>query len=431
LIFKRIKEKVEMKLLPKIFVITLTIAVATLGLNGIVLAEHFKGRKAKNIIFMVPDGQGLSNVTAARIFKNGPDGDPLHQETLQNIGYQRTHSANSTVTDSAAAASAWAVGEKFVNNEISCHAGDNGECINEVPTILELAAAKGKATGLVATSQISHATPAAFGAHTVSRYCGTEIARQYLADTKVDIIFGGGVYGTRKGKGCDAYAESFAAVTFNEKDRDDGVTSTQYVLDVSDANGYVYVSDKAGINNAAANGSKKILGMFQQNGLAGGKSVEKFRVDPAAGYPDDEPTLAEMTAAALDILEEDNDGLFLMVEGSQIDWEDHANDVKGQIAESLGFDAAVKVVLDWVNARPSRKNETLIIIVADHDCAGFGINGPYGTLSQAGDIVEDGWTGGSHTAVDTIVYSQGPGSYLLNAALDNTDLYYVMKRAMR
>jgi len=136
--------------------------------------------KAKNIIFMVPDGMGLSNVTAARIFKNGPDGDPLYLETLPQIGYQRTHSKNSTVTDSAAAAAAWACGEKFNNNEVSYHDNDkNGECDTiPVRTILELAKERGKATGLVATSTITHATPAVWGAHVHYRNCETEIARQ-------------------------------------------------------------------------------------------------------------------------------------------------------------------------------------------------------------------------------------------------------------
>ena len=399
-----------------------------------VLAGHhhknFHG-KAKNIIFMVPDGQGLSNVTAARIFKNGVNGDPLYQETLENIGYQRTHSANATVTDSAAAASAWAIGQKVINNEISCHAGENGECLDAVPTILELAAAKGKATGLVATSQISHATPGAFGAHVVSRYCGTEIARQYIEEANVDVILGGGVYGTRAGKGCEAYAESF-----NASD------NRQYIIDKALTGGYTFVSDEAGLNAAASNGSAKVLGMFEQYGIGEGKTPEMFWVDKTAAYPEGEPTLAEMTAAALDILEKNNKGLFLMVEGSQIDWADHTNDDLGgvgsnsdsaldyQIAESLGFDAAVKVVLDWVNAKADRRNHTLVVVVADHDTGGFAINGPGNALTQAGEKVDAGWTSGDHTAVDTIIYSQGPGSEKLNAALDNTDLYYVMESVL-
>jgi len=391
-------------------------------------AKHHKkhgpchsSNKAKNIIFMVPDGQGLSNVTAARIFKNGPDGDPLYQETLENIGYQRTHSADSTVTDSAAAASAWAVGQKFLNGEISCH-GDSatGECSGNVPTILELAEQMGKATGLVASSQISHATPAAFGAHTFSRNCGVEIARQYIADADVDVILGGGVYKASAPEYCDVYSESY-----NQPDR------RQYIIDLAMDAGYAFVADKEELNAAVAEGNKKILGMFEQAGEGEGKTPEMFWVDASVSYPEGEPTLAEMTTAALDILEKDRDGLFLMVEGSQVDWADHAQDVEYQIAESLAFDQSVKVVLDWVNARPERRNQTLMIIVADHDCGGFAVNGPYGSLSEAGDVVEDAWTSSSHTAGDTIIYSQGPGSEKLNAAVDNTDLYYVMESVLR
>jgi alkaline phosphatase len=425
-----------MNLFKKSSIIVTSLAISFSIMATPVLAKGYKHghgpKKAKNIIFMVPDGQGLSNVTAARIFKNGPDGAPLYQETLKNIGYQRTHSANSTVTDSAAAASAWAIGEKVVNNEISCHAGENGECLDMVPTILELAAAKGKATGLVATSQISHATPAAFGSHVVSRYCGAEIARQYIAETKVDVILGGGVYGTRTGKGCEAYDESF-----NAPDK------RQYIIDLAADAGYTFVTNETEMNASAAGGSKKVLGMFEQNGEGAGKTPEMFWVDSASEYPAGEPTLAEMTSAALDILEENRRGLFLMIEGSQIDWADHTNDDNGgvgtnsdaaldyQLAESLGFDATVKVVLDWVNAKPYRKKNTLVIVVADHDTGGFAINGPYNTLNTAGQKVEAGWTSGDHTAVDTIIYSQGPGSEKLNAALDNTDLYYVMESVLR
>jgi alkaline phosphatase len=397
-----------------------TIAVCTLAVAALAaspaMANKFRRhhwKPKKNIIFMVPDGMGLSNTTAARIFKNGPNGARLYFETLDNIGYQSTHSANSTVTDSAAAASAWAIGEKCNNGEISCHGNPDGTCSNLKKTILEIAEEKGLATGLVATSQISHATPAAFGAHTISRNCGAEIARQYIEETDVEVILGGGVYKTNSY--CDVYPESFAAPD-----------KTQYIVDKALANGYVYAKTKTEMNEAVAGGVDKVLGMF----TSGGKTVEHFHVD-GSPYPAEEPTLAEMTAAALDILEEDKDGLFLLVEGSQIDWEDHGNRIDGTICETLGFDAAVKVVLDWVNAKPMRKLTTQIIVVADHDTGGMGINGPYGALSEAGEIIEDGWTSGGHTAADTIIYSQGPMTWKLNKAMDNTDLYDVMKKFLK
>lgn len=371
------------------------------------------GKYAKNIIFMVPDGMGLSNVTAARIFKNGPNGNPLHFETLPEIGYQRTYAKNSIVPDSAAAGSAWACGEKFNNNEICC-LDDNkdGKCESAPLTILEIAKAKGKATGLVATSTISHATPAVWGAHVHHRNCETEIARQYIEETKVDVLLGGGI-------GVD----SSQCKTPSTK------TALQLIDEAQNLHGYIYVTNKAQMNNAVASGNNKILGLFATS--PNPKTPETYRVDPSLSYPEGEPTLAEMTAAALDILEEDKDGFFLMVEGSQIDWANHNNDITYQIGETLAFDEAVKVVLDWVHEKPSRLKKTLIIIVADHECGGFAVNGPYGMLSEQGDIVNAGWTSDNHTGGDTVIWSQGPGSELLGKAVDNTYLYWVMKEVLK
>ena len=398
------------------------VAVAALAASPAVAKNfHHHWKPKKNIIFMVPDGMGLSNTTAARIFKNGPNGKRLNFETLDNIGYQSTHSANSTVTDSAAAASAWAVGEKFLNGEISCHGNPDGTCKAQKKTILELAEEKGMATGLVVTSQISHATPAVWGAHTISRNCGAEIARQYIEESDVDVILGSGVYKTNPE--CSVYAESYA-------NKDD---ATDYIVSKALANDYFVATTKTEMNDAVDGGVEKILAMFK----SGGKTVEHFHVDPSVVYPVEEPTLAEMTAVALEILEKNKDGLFLMVEGSQIDWENHNGTAdsekatKGQIAETLGFDAAVKIVLDWVNANPMRRLTTQIIVVADHDCGGFAVNGPYGSLSEPGDIVEGAFTSSNHTGVDTIVYSQGPLTWKLNKAVDNTYLYNVMEQFLK
>ncbi len=366
----------------------------------------------KNIIFMVPDGMGLSNTTAARIFKNGPNGARLNFEALDNIGYQSTHSKNSTVTDSAAAASAWAVGEKFNNGEISCHDDDSdGTCDGEPAlTILDIAKSKGMATGLVATSDITHATPAAFGATVHNRKCEEEIARQFLA-RDIDVLLGGGIAGNR----------SSCKLSPSEGDWLNSLL-TEYTHA-----GYAVVNTKADMEAAVNGGKERLLGLFK----SGGKTQELFRVGLGAELEYPEPTLAEMTAAALDILEKNRDGLFLMVEGSQIDWENHDNDVNGQIAETLGFDAAVKFVLDWVKAEPMRRLTTQIIVVADHDCGGMGINGPGNSLSAAGDIVAPGWTSDGHTGVDTIVYSQGPLTWKLNKAVDNTFLNDVMEEFLK
>lgn len=393
---------------------SLTVAGALILAGGQAMAgshgpRHDRGTShAKNIIFMVPDGMGLSNVTATRIFLNGPAGARLSFETLPSIGYQSTHSANSTVTDSAAAASAWAVGDKFNNGEISCHAEDT-VCTDYPTTILELARQAGKATGLVATSTITHATPAAFGAHVNSRQCQTEIARQYIEETGVDVLLGGGF-------GSNSSNASYNCAQYPGQDKD-------AILIQAQAEGYRYVTTAEEMYDVAAEGdTTKLLGLFN----AGGLTPEYLRSADIT-----EPRLPEMTRVALDTLEEDKDGFFLMVEGSQIDWASHDNNGDYQLGEMIAFNESVEEVLTWINADPSRRHNTLLIVAADHETGGHAINGPYGTLSSKGELVEPGWTGTSHTATDTVVWSQGPGSRKLGRALDNTNLFDVMTEALR
>ncbi|MGD9176116.1 MAG: alkaline phosphatase [Desulfobacterales bacterium] len=390
------------------------------SLNTVVFAKH-GGEHAKNIIFMCPDGMGISNVTAARIFKNGPNGDRLALESLKVIGHQSTHAKNSTVTDSAAAATAWAIGQKANNGEISCtrNEEENGDCTGAPKTILEIAKEMGKATGLVATSQISHATPAAFGAHAGNRYCGEEIARQYIEETGVDVVLGGGVYYTNTAGSRCPWAASLPGTGLGQ----DGI------IESAVNNGYAVVQTKGQMN--ALTSETKVLGLFKD--FSQGKTVEYFRVG-GTPYPGDEPTLAEMTEAALDILDNHKRGFFLMVEGSQIDWEDHANNAVGMIAETLGFDAAVEVVRDWLQ-KGNNAQHTLVIIAPDHDTSGYAIKGPYGSLSEAGDLldVESGngaYISGDHTGTDVVIWSEGPGSENLGEALDNTDLFHVMMEAL-
>lgn len=344
---------------------------------------------------MVPDGMGLSNVTAARIKKYGPDGRPLYLERLEQIGYQRTHSADSIITDSAAAASAWSVGEKFKNGEIAQH-GQGGSA---PVTILELAKSLGKATGLVATSTITHATPAAFGAHIHTRKCEQEIARQYIMVTGVDVLLGGGKskFRSTKPDPCGISGDWIAQA----KQKGYKVAFTRQKL-------------------LSLSNPPKLLGLFADYGLTP-------RIDREGNST--EPTLAGMTQKALDILELNSNGFFLLVEGSQIDWANHANDLKYQIGETLAFDQAIKVVLNWLIASGQADN-TLLIIVPDHDCGGMQINGPYGsTFKKKGHFIEDSWTSKSHTGVDTMIWSQGPYSKYLGAALDNTHVYFVMEAA--
>jgi len=274
-------------------------------------------------------------------------------------------------------------------------------------TILEIARKKGKATGLVTTSDITHATPAAFGAHVSVRKSEGEIARQYIEETEVDVLLGGG------------FANNRGSSPFPREDL------VALVDSATNEYGYAYADTLAELEGVI--NSDKILGLFKQ----GGKTVEMFRVNPASSYPVSEPTLPEMTKAALKVLSRDKDGFFLLVEGSQIDWRNHAHDIKGMIAETLAFEESVKVVVEWLDSEPSRWMHTLLIVVPDHETGGFQINGPYGRLPQAGDVVLAGWTSGGHTAVDTLIWSEGAGSEYLGGPMDNTDLFHVMKQVLK
>jgi len=400
--------------LKKITVYTL---VASLTVYFIAVGAQAKGPKknhTKNIIFIVPDGMGLADVTAARIFKYGPDGDRLSFELLPVIGYQSTHSANSTVTDSAAAASAWASGDKYNNGEISCHDNNLDGACDDVPvqTILDIAQKKGKAAGLVTTSDITHATPAAFGSNVHNRKCEEEIALQYLA-RGIEVLLGGGIAANRSS--CMLMHSDSKGVWFDD------------MLDRYEDADYTIVYTEDDMNAAVKAKAKKLLGLFKM----GGKTPEIFRVDPTVVYPDGEPTLPEMTKAALGILEKNKRGFFLMVECAQIDWANHGQDFEGQLAETLALDETVDVILDWVYAKKKRQKETLIVVVPDHETAGFAISGPNNTLAEQGQLIEDAWAGSGHTAVDVLIWAQGPNSSKFGQALDNTDLYYLMKEAMK
>jgi alkaline phosphatase len=393
------------------FVLSFPIYSANAGHDGYNRRRLLLG--AKNIIFLVPDGMGLAYVTAARCFKYGPDGDPLYLEQFPVIGYQRTHSKNSQVTDSAAAASAWASGAKYNNGEISCH-DDNFDSFCDgtpVKTLLEIAQQYGKKTALVATADITHATPAAFGAHVHNRNCEEEIARQYIKN-EIDVLLGGGIAANRNA--CKLPHSTGGWL--------------EDLLVEAVAKGYVVVDTKSDMDAAVDEDADKILGLFK----AGGKTPETFRVKPDEyTWEPEEPTLPEMVKAMLDTVEEHPRGFFAVIEGSQIDWAGHASDIDYLLGEVLAFDAAVKTVKDWIDAKLWRRLNTLVILVADHETGGFGINGPYGKSAVAGDIVEDGWTTGGHTAVDTIVWSQGPGSWRLGKPMQNTDIYDVMVDVIR
>jgi alkaline phosphatase len=339
-------------------------------------AKDMQVAAPRNVILMIGDGMGFEHVRAARLFACGPKGK-LAMEKLPVQGRMSTHPAGGpgAVTDSAAAGTALATGVKVANRVVSVRKpGDE----SPIPTILERLADQGFRTGLVSTSYLTHATPAAFAAHVDHREKLREIGKQYVTLTRPDLLLGGG------GKGLDT-AEAAA-------------------------NGYAVCTDRAGLDKQLAARPRRVLGAFG----AGHMPYEfeaAMRIDP--GY-DRLPRLSEMVAASLKLLPREGRGMFLMIEGARIDHASHDNHIANGVLETLEFDNAVKVVLDWAKGR----DDTLVVITADHECGGLKI------LADAGRSrwPEVAWASKHHTGVDVPLYAWGLGAGRFAGPLDNTDV---------
>jgi alkaline phosphatase len=393
-----------MKRIAFVALVLVTVACLASAQNAPVLSNH---HEVKYVIFMVPDGMGLADVTAARIQKNGISGDPLWLETLEHIGYQRTYSEKNTVTDSSAAASTWACGEKFVNNEVCLHADGRPHNFS----LLELAKLRGMATGLVATQAVTEATPAAFAAHVDKRACQQEIARQYVQLTQPDVMLGGG-----KSKFISSIADACG-------------TAGDFVTQATSL-GYAYVTTAAELDTAVQSGQRKLLGLFANSAL----TLEVLRPSNST-----QPRLPDMTTAALSVLEKYQGGFFAVIEGSQIDTCNHGESLPCQYGEVAAFDESVKRVLDWIAASRERREHTLLIIAVDHETGGFAVKGTEVPGGQPLGTFDPGWTFlldaqnpiANHTGGDVMIWSQGPGSEALNRAMENTWVYAVVAAVLK
>ncbi len=314
-------------------------------------AEAGHGHYPKNVIFMIPDGCDQTVVTTARWFKGA---DLAVDDML--AGAVRTAMADSIITDSAPAATALATGQKSSDKFLGVaprtetlltvyQPGDPDKAFAPLATILEAARKKGKAVGLVVTSTFTHATPAGFASHVYSRSLESSDISEQMVYNNLDVLMGGG-------------REMLLPTAFGGK-RPDGENLEQVLID----RGYQVVTTKAEMD-AVTRG--KLCGMFAMNAM-----------DPDINRPilhPEQPTLAEMTAKAIEILSQDKDGFFLMVEGSQVDWAGHNNDAIWMVTDFLAFDDAVQVVKDFCDENRS----TLLAGCPDHNTGGMTI-GNYST----------------------------------------------------
>jgi len=302
--------------------------------------------QAKNIILMIGDGMGPAHVHIAWLYTTRQLGKNLVMTEVMDKGqtaYMVNDTADSTVTESAAAAVQMATGLKVFAKSVGI--GPDGKVLK---TILEMAKEKGKATGLVTTSGITDATPAGFVAHVAHRSEEEKIADQ-LVKSDVNILFGG--------------RKEFFLPQSEKGRRKDG----RNLLNDGRENGYLVVETAEEMKKADG---KKILGLFNQSNML-------FEIDRRGST---EPSLAEMTMKALEILSRNKDGFFLMVEAGRIDHAAHHQDIAGVISDTLAFDEAIKVAYEFQKSHP----DALLIITADHETGGLVIL-PY---SQTGDEYE-------------------------------------------
>jgi alkaline phosphatase len=442
---------------------------ALLLVVGILLAPSAVLAGARNVILLIGDGLGPSQFGAAWLYSNRVLGKELRMvEVMQagRTGYLVNDTADAMVTESAAAAGQIATGVKMTARALSMAADGK----TSVKTILELAAERGMATGLVTTSGITDATPGAFAAHVPHRSDEASVADQELK-AGVDVLMGG-----RK--------QFFLPKPAGGARKDD-----RNLLEEARAAGYTVVGTAAELDRAEG---PKVLGLFNMGNMA-------YEIDRATT---EEPSLAAMTAKTLALLAPKPKGFFAMIEGGRIDHASHRNDAAATIQDVLAFDAAVGVALDFQRRNP----DTLLIVAADHETGGMALIGHSKTSKEytgmdlevlkkargsmellaarlgkdpsperirlevqqtlGVEITEDeartvsadtirtldpknysyptlhslafvlrpyqrvGWGSQTHTASPLLVYGVGPGSETLSGFRHNTDLFRTMKWAL-
>lgn len=324
----------------------------------------------RNVILLIGDGMGVSQVFAGMTANN----DRLYIDQAPYVGFQKTKAKNKYRTDSAAAGSALSTGEK--TNYTSICVDEEG---NPVPTILEYAAGNGYATGLVAACKITHATPASFIAHVPKRNQYEDIATYFVTDS-LDVFLGGG--------------------------SDD------------------FFKRKTGVNLRPAleeKGFKIITELDSLSNIKSGKVAGLFAHGHLGPYPERGEFLIESTNKALELLNQNEKGFFLMVEGSQIDWACHDNNLAYEVEEMLDFDRTVGEVLKFAE----KDGHTLVIITADHETGGMSIIN--GNIEKG--IVEAKFNTSGHSSLMVPVFTYGPGAEKFSGIYENTAIFDKMMDA--
>lgn len=338
------------------------------GMTGDNATGETEYKTYKNVIFMIGDGMGFNTLEATKQLRNVD----LAMETMPVLSQSETRSLTNKVTDSAAGGTALACGVRTYNGAIGVFAFNPFANKWQYPVSLsEFAIEQGKAAGVVTTDKTSGATPSAFSAHALERGSEANISKDQMT-SDLTLVWG-----------CAS-----ASIT------EEGCAE----------NGFEYISTKTEMD-ALEEGSR---------------SIAQFNWDSIANITDenDTPFLAEMTEKAIDLLDDDEDGFFLMIEGAHIDKFSHSNDFNGSTGHAVEFDKAIQVALDYA----AQDGETLVVVTADHETGGI-------TYDEAND--EYYYTTGSHTGVNVPVYVSATDAGFINGkAYKNCEVSTQVARIM-
>ena len=356
-------------------VINVTVVLIVMGLISLSFTfpkEEKKTKKVKNVILLIGDGMGLSQMSSAYYYQ---DKTPNFSR-FPFVGLSRTSASSHKITDSAAGATALSSGKKTYNGAIGV-----GPDTNAVKTIIEYYHEKGNSTALIATSSITHATPASFYAHVDSRNKAHEIAT-YMAPSGTDFFAGGG----RQFFGGEEIVKA--------------LTEEGYLIDTSKL---VPASD--------LDPGRKYGFLLASDGMP--------RMTEGRG-----PFLKNASELALDYLQKKEKPFFMMIEGSQIDWGGHANEADYVVTEVLDFDEVIGAVLDFAE----KDGHTLVIVTADHETGGFTLsselkNVPFKGKQNDYNSIAPSFSTGGHSAAMVPVLAYGPGAENFAGIYQNTEIH--------
>ena len=355
--------------------------------------------KPKNIILLISDGMSLTQVSTYRLLKGGPN-ERIAVDKFPVSGIVLTHSENAIVTDSASSATAFSTGRKTNNGALGLD--EDNKILENFTEIIDR---YGYVSSLISTSEITHATPAAYASHVDLRWKTDEISLQMM-DSNVMTILGGGRH-------------FFLPEDLGGK-RSDGLN----LLEQMESSRMV-MTEKKELDSFDHSDLGKVVGLFADEALRDKEKPENHVFEPSS---------SEMLNFAINRSEKFNEngckGFFIMLEGSQVDWAGHANDLNYLKREMQDFDEAVELALDYATQNP----DTLVIATADHETGGLLIESSSPTDYTAPEVKFSFNTGigyGSHTGVPVPVYAYGPGSENFTGTLDNTDIFYAMLEAVK